>query len=102
MPQRGEEEGAESALARINSAQKTPFQQLREERLREVLSIFRGMTAPPNVGVKRIPIGAAQPFQSRLSGLTGTLSCSEDHAPMSGSKPLPLGVSGTLLLRPAH
>src|SRR5688572_33191386 len=44
------------------------FQQARKETLREVLGIFAGVTVPPDVGVKWIPIGAAQ-FLQGLRGL---------------------------------
>src|SRR5688572_4151823 len=54
------------------------FQQARKETLREVLGIFAGVTVPPDVGVKWIPIGAAQ-FLQGLRGLRCAPLSRRDH-----------------------
>ena len=54
------------------------FQQPREEFLRQVLRVLRRMTAPPHVGIERMPVGLAK-FGERIVGMRGVASSGHQH-----------------------
>ncbi len=62
--QRGQEERTELATLRSSVAERLSSQKLAEKPLDHILGIMRTKAAPSHVGIERIPISAAQSFES--------------------------------------
>jgi hypothetical protein len=58
-----------------------------QEGLRQILGVVGWMAEEPQIGVKRLPVSAAQDFQCGCSMLGIALACRQDHAPMGGREP---------------
>ena len=58
--QRGEQEGAELPLLAAQPFEVVPGEEPGEKALRQIFGILARVAVPTNVGVKRIPISAAQ------------------------------------------
>ena len=87
MFQRRHQKRPEPALALLDGVEKVPPQQPREELLRQVLRVVRAIAFAANVGVERIPIGAAEPLQgfTRLGRFYAPSL--QNDAPMGRRKP---------------
>ncbi len=81
-----EQEGPEAAFVAIHRPQETLLKQPLEESLRQVLRLVRFMSATPDMGIERIPIGAAQTFQRFIRSFRIVVGRREDNAPMGGEK----------------
>ena len=82
----GQQEGTEPAFLRRDRGDGVAFQQPREKFLREVLGVFGRITAPPHVGVERMPVGLAKIFE-RGAGAGGVAaSRRQHHRPVRGDK----------------
>jgi|CZKM01.1.fsa_nt_gi hypothetical protein len=62
------------------------FEQAREELLGKVLGVLRTAAASADVGVKRIPIGAAQAADGFLGAAALGGASGQDDGPMGGGK----------------
>ena len=58
-----QEERTKPAFGRLDRREPIMLQQSREEFLGQVLGVVRAVPAPPDVRVKGIPIGTAEPFE---------------------------------------
>jgi hypothetical protein len=74
MVEAGEQEGTEPPLRTVGFGELAPLEQAGEKRLGQVLGIRRRMTATPDKGVERIPVGAAQVRQGlpRVGGVAAS------------------------------
>jgi len=82
-----EQEGSEFASLRVCQRDGILFQQVREEGLREVLSILAVLSETAHVGVERIPVSAAEFFE-RFGGLRRSLVRGVEHdSPACCDKP---------------
>ena len=82
-----QQEGAELALCPGDGMQIVLVQQPREELLGEVLGIGRAVALAADVGVKRMPIGAAEGFEGRGRLRGWLLARREHHRPVRGQEP---------------
>jgi hypothetical protein len=79
-----QEKRAELSLQRADIFEKASLEQMGKESLGQILSIMSVVALASDVGVERIPIGAAQPFQ-RLSSMRGhAITRGQHDAPMRG------------------
>ena len=98
-----EDEGAEPATLGVGAGEGVAFQQAGEKGLGQILGVMDGITAPPHIGVKRIPVGLAEAGQG-VPGPGGVAPGGEhDDGPMGGGKHGP-GIDGseTGVLRGGH
>jgi len=63
MFQRREQERAEPSAFLAQAGEIILGEKAREERLRQIFRVLLVVAAPPDVGVKRKPVGAAKLFQ---------------------------------------
>src|SRR5439155_21858174 len=82
MIHRREEEGTEAAFLAADRPQRTAREQLREERLRQILRLFRPAPLPPHINVKGIPIRPSQLLQRFRRAENGRVARHEHHAPV--------------------
>ena len=79
-----EEEGAEPTALRIGEVDLTLLQQFREERLSEILRVWRAVAVTPDTAVKGIPVCLAQSSQGSV-GIRGPGHLrGQDNAPVRG------------------
>src|SRR5689334_25129916 len=84
---RGEEEGAEAALAAIGAIEIAALENAGEELLGEVLSGFDGVAAAANVGIEGIPILGAEDGESVVVLAAVRVAGGHDEGPGGSWKP---------------
>src|SRR5262249_36741891 len=86
MLKAGKKKTSEAADPRSDVSDVILLQQAREKALRQVFGLGRVVSAAPNVGVKRIPIGLAEFGQSLLELGRVFFAHGQNGAPMRGAK----------------
>src|SRR5260221_603045 len=87
VPHRNEQEGPELAFYGIYRLQNFIFQDVHKKILRQVLRCVWIVAAPPDKGIKGIPVDAAEIGQCFLRGLRAALGARRQHgAPVRGGK----------------
>jgi len=84
--ERGEQERAEPPLRGIHRLQEIPLQEMCEEGLGQVSGGLGIVASAAGVGVKRVPVGAAQRLERVARLRTRMASRREHHAPLGGWK----------------
>src|SRR5207244_13349746 len=79
--QRGEDEGAKFPLLAAEPFEVIPGEESGEEALRQVFGVLTGVAVPSNVGVKRIPISAAQFLERQIRLPCATAARGEHDRP---------------------
>ena len=82
MLEGGQEEGPEFSAAGIRPVEKVLFQKAREVSLGQVLRIFGGLAAAPDITVKRTPVAAAQRSHGGLARFGVARSSCHHDAPL--------------------
>ena len=94
MFERGKQERTEFAARRIDLREIIFLEEAREEGLGEILRVVRRETFAPDVGVKRIPIFAAEIFQRGGATRRAALGGLKDFRPARGEEHLLPGIYG--------
>jgi hypothetical protein len=88
--QGSEQKRAEPSLAAVGAAERVVFQQVNEERLRQILRVIRRMPAMPQKRVERRPVSLSEIREGLLGGLLRFRVRGElNDAPMRRSKRSP-------------
>ena len=87
MIQRRKQKRTKLAAFAIGNAQAVRIQQPGEELLRQIAGLVGIVPAPPDVGVKGIPVGFAEHGEGLLCGRRGATARRRHDAPMRRGKP---------------
>src|SRR5688500_15871636 len=85
---RGHQERPKLAFTPIDNVEHVLFQKAREKPLSQVLCLIPRIALPSYKGVERVPIDSTKFCKGLLCGRRVPTPAGDDHAPVSGRKPV--------------